>query len=125
MIIGVLAIIRVISLLSDFAYQDSSAINQETVSTISPANTDFSIGNSVTVDRGDYLVGKDIPAGTYDVSYNNSFCILEVYLNNGENYSDIQEMISEDAPKYRNLKLVDGYRVVIGNGDSLIFKKTK
>lgn len=71
----------------------------------------------ITVPIGEYIVGEDIPAGTYTVTTGESYCSLEIH-SNGKKVHDFDSFGPEVIGK---LALTDG-QVVLVEYDYVVFK---
>lgn len=76
---------------------------------------------SVVVPMGEYIVGVDIPAGTYTVTTGDSYCSLEVFSSAGKKIHDFDSFDSEIIGK---LVLKDGQTVLV-EYDSVVFEPYK
>lgn len=70
----------------------------------------------VTVPMGEYIVGEDIPAGTYTVTTGENYCSLEIY----SNKEKIHDYDSLDPETIGKLVLQDGQTVLV-EYDAVVF----
>ena len=74
---------------------------------------------SATVPIGSYIVGKDIPAGSYSVTAGGSSCGVEVYPTEDSDRYIFDEFFFDDDDGIGKLDLFDGNRLVIEYGSGI------
>lgn len=121
-----LALILCLGSLPAFADVDLSAYTQEELLALrDKINEELlkrGIEKKVEVPQGRYIVGEDIPAGTYTLKPKpNGFAVIEVWKNASSKYNMFYESVSDYDKEYiGKLQLVEGNIVEITYG-SFVF----
>lgn len=109
---------------------------------VNSKNTSIAVGQTVEFTSGEYLVGEDIPAGTYTFTANSGSAEVPIYnkeddfIDKKYNYIKYMALASKDSvameywpesysTEYKNLRLKNGNFIVIGSGLTIDVKRTK
>lgn len=109
---------------------------------VNSKNSSISVGETIEFTSGEYLVGEDIPAGTYTFTANNGSAEVPIYNKEDDfiekkyNYIKYMALATKDSvameywpesysTEYKNLRLNNGNFIVIGSGLTIDVKRTK
>jgi hypothetical protein len=99
---------------------------------VNSKNVSIAVGETVEFTSGEYIVGEDIPAGTYTLEIRNGYGAIKSYITeveydkDGYNYKSMWlSSLDENAKIYKNFKLKKGNYLIISDGMIVDFIRKK